>query len=140
MDLSHIVLLVAAGVAAGVVNAIAGGGSLITFPTLIAIGLPSVDANVTNSVSVSPGYVSSVVDSRSSDDMRIDARRFSHAARSSRRAISSASSRSARSIASRYAASCSAERSGAGRPRAAMNRSEARCGEPGVALSATRSV
>ena len=40
----HAVLLVAAGFAAGVVNAIAGGGSLITFPTLIAIGLPPVDA------------------------------------------------------------------------------------------------
>ena len=64
MDLPHILLLAGAGVAAGVVNAVAGGGSLITFPTLIAIGLPSVDANVTNSVSVFPGYVSSVVGSR----------------------------------------------------------------------------
>ncbi|GIE96716.1 sulfite exporter TauE/SafE family protein [Paractinoplanes rishiriensis] len=64
MDLLHIVLLIAAGVAAGAVNAIAGGGSLITFPTLLATGLPSVDANVTNSVSVFPGYVSSVVGSR----------------------------------------------------------------------------
>jgi uncharacterized membrane protein YfcA len=64
MDLSHILLLLVAGVAAGAVNAIAGGGSLITFPTLIATGLPSVDANVTNSVSVFPGYVSSVFGSR----------------------------------------------------------------------------
>jgi uncharacterized membrane protein YfcA len=64
MDLSHIVLLVLAGIAAGVVNAIAGGGSLITFPSLIAIGLPPVDANVTNSVSVFPGYVSSVAGCR----------------------------------------------------------------------------
>jgi uncharacterized membrane protein YfcA len=64
MDLPHILLLAAAGVAAGVVNAVAGGGSLITFPTLLAVGLPSVDANVTNSVSVFPGYVSSVVGSR----------------------------------------------------------------------------
>jgi uncharacterized membrane protein YfcA len=59
-----IILLFVAGVAAGVVNAIAGGGSLITFPTLIAVGLPTVDANVTNSVSVFPGYVSSVFGSR----------------------------------------------------------------------------
>jgi len=64
MDLSHVLLLVVAGVAAGGVNAIAGGGSLITFPSLIAAGLPTVDANVTNSVSVFPGYVSSVVGSR----------------------------------------------------------------------------
>jgi uncharacterized protein len=60
----HYVLLILAGVAAGTVNAIAGGGSLITFPSLIAAGLPTVDANVTNSVSVAPGYVSSVVGSR----------------------------------------------------------------------------
>src|ERR1044072_3683821 len=64
MDLSHILLLLVAGLAAGTVNAIAGGGSLITFPSLIATGLPTVDANVTNSVSVFPGYVSSVVGSR----------------------------------------------------------------------------
>jgi hypothetical protein len=60
----HYVLLILAGIAAGTVNAIAGGGSLITFPTLIATGLPTVDANVTNSVSVFPGYVSSVFGSR----------------------------------------------------------------------------
>ena len=64
MDLAHIVLLAGAGLAAGVVNAIAGGGSLITFPSLIAIGLPSVDANVTNSTAVFPGYVASVAGSR----------------------------------------------------------------------------
>ncbi|HEU4348046.1 MAG TPA: sulfite exporter TauE/SafE family protein [Actinoplanes sp.] len=64
MDIAHIALLLVAGVIAGGVNALAGGGSLITFPSLIAVGLPSVDANVTNSVSVSPGYVSSVVGSR----------------------------------------------------------------------------
>jgi hypothetical protein len=64
MDFSHLLLLLVAGVAAGGVNAIAGGGSLITFPSLIAAGLPTVDANVTNSVSVFPGYVSSVLGSR----------------------------------------------------------------------------
>jgi len=64
MNVFHILLLIAAGVAAGLVNAIAGGGSLITFPTLIAVGLPTVDANVTNSVSVFPGYVASVAGSR----------------------------------------------------------------------------
>ena len=64
MDLSHVLLLIVAGLAAGAINAIAGGGSLITFPTLIATGLSSVAANVTNSVSVFPGYVASVVGSR----------------------------------------------------------------------------
>jgi uncharacterized protein len=65
MNLEHVALLVVAGLVAGAVNALAGGGSLITFPSLIAIGLPSVDANVTNSVAVFPGYLSSVVGSRS---------------------------------------------------------------------------
>jgi uncharacterized membrane protein YfcA len=64
MDIAQIALLVGAGLVAGAINALAGGGSLITFPTLIATGMPSVDANVTNSVSVFPGYVSSVVGSR----------------------------------------------------------------------------
>lgn len=64
MDVSAIVLLLAAGLAAGAVNALAGGGSLITFPALLAIGLPPIPANVTNSVSVCPGYLSSVAGSR----------------------------------------------------------------------------
>ena len=64
MDPSNVLLLIAAGLAAGGVNAIAGGGSLITFPSLIAAGLPPIAANVTNSVAVCPGYVSSVVGSR----------------------------------------------------------------------------
>lgn len=64
MDLSQALLLLAAGLAAGTVNAVAGGGSLITFPALIAIGLPPVPANVSNSVAVCPGYLSSVAGSR----------------------------------------------------------------------------
>jgi uncharacterized membrane protein YfcA len=64
MSLAHVVLLLAAGLAAGTVNAIAGGGSLVTFPALLATGLPSVAANVTNSVAVFPGYLGSVLGSR----------------------------------------------------------------------------
>ncbi|MFJ8578497.1 sulfite exporter TauE/SafE family protein [Micromonospora sp. NPDC093277] len=63
MNLSDVALLVAAGLAAGTVNAVAGGGSLITFPALIATGLPPIPANVTNSVSVFPGYVAAVAGS-----------------------------------------------------------------------------
>lgn len=51
---------VAAGVAAigaGVVNAVAGGGTLISFPVLTAIGVPSIRANATNTVSLCPGYI-----------------------------------------------------------------------------------
>src|SRR5688500_15534237 len=55
-------LLIVAGVAltAGVINSIAGGGSLILFPTLVALGLGTVAANVTNSVAQWPGYLGGV--------------------------------------------------------------------------------
>jgi uncharacterized protein len=51
------VLAAGAGFLAGAVNAVAGGGSLISFPALVAIGYPSLTANVTNAVAVLPGYV-----------------------------------------------------------------------------------
>src|SRR5215217_8415452 len=59
---SAVDLLIVAGVAlmAGAINSIAGGGSLILFPTLVALGLPTVAANVTNSVSQWPGYLGGV--------------------------------------------------------------------------------
>jgi uncharacterized membrane protein YfcA len=47
----------AAGFAAGAANAVAGGGTLITFPTLLAVGLPPLAANVTNTVGLVPGAV-----------------------------------------------------------------------------------
>jgi uncharacterized protein len=61
LDPADIVLLVVAGLAAGAVNAVAGGGSLISFPALLAAGLPSVTANVTNAVAVLPGYLGGTV-------------------------------------------------------------------------------
>ncbi len=51
------VLVALAAVAAGIINALAGGGTLITFPTLIAVGLPAVVSNVTNTVALLPGYI-----------------------------------------------------------------------------------
>src|SRR5688572_1073508 len=56
MDAGTAALLAAAGFGAGAVNAVAGGGSLISFPALLAAGYPSVAANVTNSVALLPGY------------------------------------------------------------------------------------
>jgi uncharacterized membrane protein YfcA len=50
-----------AAVAAGIVNALAGGGTLITFPTLTALGLPALDANVTNTVALAPGHLGATV-------------------------------------------------------------------------------
>lgn len=47
--------VVAAGAGAGGINAIVGSGSLITFPTLLAVGYPSVTANVANTVGLVPG-------------------------------------------------------------------------------------
>lgn len=64
MDLLDASLLLVAGLGAGTINAIAGGGSLITFPALLAVGLPPIPATVTNSISVCPGYVASVYGSR----------------------------------------------------------------------------
>lgn len=46
-----------AAVVAGAVNALAGGGTLISFPTLVGLGVPAVGANVTNTVALVPGYV-----------------------------------------------------------------------------------
>jgi hypothetical protein len=53
----ELILVCSAAVAGGFVNAIAGGGTLITFPMLIAVGVPPVMANVTNTVALCPGYV-----------------------------------------------------------------------------------
>lgn len=56
--------LIAAGLAAGLVNAVAGGGSLLVFPALLAVGLPPLQANVTNSVAQWPGFLGLVLGGR----------------------------------------------------------------------------
>jgi len=50
-----------AAVAAGAVNALAGGGTLITFPMLTFLGMPSIEANVTNTAALCPGYVGGIL-------------------------------------------------------------------------------
>jgi hypothetical protein len=57
MDISEFVLIGLAAVMGGAVNALAGGGTLITFPTLTAVGVPAVGANITNTVALCPGYL-----------------------------------------------------------------------------------
>ena len=57
----ELLAVAAAGAAAGASNAIAGAGSLITFPTMVALGLPPLSANVTNTVGIVPGYVGGVL-------------------------------------------------------------------------------
>ena len=54
---THVLLLLLGGLGAGVVNGVAGGGSLISFPLLLALGYPALTANITNTVGIWPGYV-----------------------------------------------------------------------------------
>lgn len=56
MSIFEFILIGLSAFAAGVVNALAGGGTLITFPLLTALGIPAVAANVTNTVALCPGY------------------------------------------------------------------------------------
>ncbi len=57
MDGLEVVAVVAAGMGAGFINAVVGSGSLISFPTLLAVGYPSVTANVSNNIGLVPGSV-----------------------------------------------------------------------------------
>jgi uncharacterized membrane protein YfcA len=56
--LSHIVLIALAGFAAGAINALVGSGTLITFPTLVALGYPPVTSTMSNAVGLVAGSVS----------------------------------------------------------------------------------
>jgi uncharacterized membrane protein YfcA len=64
MDAADAVLLAAAGVTTGAINAVAGGGSLVSFPALIATGLSPLSANVSNLIATLPGYLSAAATSR----------------------------------------------------------------------------
>lgn len=63
-----------AAVAAGAVNALAGGGTLITFPMLVALGVPAVASNVTNTVALCPGYLGGTLAQR--EDLRGQGKRL----------------------------------------------------------------
>lgn len=54
----EITAVLLAGVAAGTINTVVGSGTLITFPTLLALGVPPVTANVSNTVGLVPGTLS----------------------------------------------------------------------------------
>jgi uncharacterized membrane protein YfcA len=58
IDPIHALVIIAAGMAAGMINAIVGSGSLITFPVLVFLGYSPLVANVTNTVGVVPGSIS----------------------------------------------------------------------------------
>ncbi|MDO9457011.1 sulfite exporter TauE/SafE family protein [Nocardioides sp.] len=55
------VLVALAGLAAGTINSVVGSGTLITFPTLLAFGVPPVTANVSNNIGLVPGSVAGAV-------------------------------------------------------------------------------
>lgn len=61
MGLSEIVVLALAGFFAGVLNAVAGGGTFISFPALVWAGIPPISANATASFAALPGYISSTL-------------------------------------------------------------------------------
>ncbi len=58
LELTAILL---AGVGAGMINAVVGSGTLITFPTLLAVGIPPVTANMSNSLGLVPGSIAGAV-------------------------------------------------------------------------------
>lgn len=69
------VLLLAAGILGGVLNSIAGGGSFVTFPALILVGVPPISANATNTFASCFGYLSGTYAFR--DDLRNHRNRLS---------------------------------------------------------------
>jgi uncharacterized protein len=64
MDAADAALLAAAGLTTGAINAVAGGGSLVSFPALLATGLSPLSANVSNLIATLPGYLSAAATSR----------------------------------------------------------------------------
>ena len=60
MDLVSALALAGAGFAAGTVNVVVGSGTLITFPTLLALGYSPLVANVSNTIGLVPGSLSGV--------------------------------------------------------------------------------
>jgi uncharacterized protein len=72
LDVLDYLAAAGAGGAAGAINALAGGGTLVSFSTLVGIGLPPVTANVTNTVSLVPGYLTGAWAQR--DDLRVEIR------------------------------------------------------------------
>src|SRR6201994_2583490 len=62
--------LVAASTIAGVMNAMAGGGSFVSFPAMLGMGVPPVQANATNTVALWPGQLTSLATLRG--DVRRD--------------------------------------------------------------------
>ena len=61
MTLFEVVAILLAGVAAGTIHTLVGSGTLVTFPTLLAFGVPPVTANVSNTIGLAPGSLSGAI-------------------------------------------------------------------------------
>jgi Predicted permeases len=61
MNLFELVLLFVAGLVSGAVNAVAGGGTFLTFGALSVVGIPPIAANATSSITQFPGYITSTL-------------------------------------------------------------------------------
>ena len=59
--MADLILILVAGFLGGLLNAIAGGGTFITFPALVFIGIPEIAANATSTVAAMPGYLSAAI-------------------------------------------------------------------------------
>lgn len=64
--LNHMIygIVFLAALAAGLINAVAGGGTLVSYPVLVALGIPPVMANVTNTIALCPGYLGGIIAQR----------------------------------------------------------------------------
>src|SRR6516162_4894883 len=60
VDLLHLLIAAGAAFLAGGINSVAGGGTLVSFPTLVWLGLPSITANATSTVAIWPGSLGSI--------------------------------------------------------------------------------
>src|SRR5215831_11782570 len=60
VDLRHILVAAAAALMAGGINSVAGGGTLVSFPTLVWLGLPPITANATSTLGIWPGSLGSI--------------------------------------------------------------------------------
>ena len=60
MDATRLLLVVIAAAIGGAINAIAGGGTLLTFPALVGLGVPAITANATSTVALWPGAIGSM--------------------------------------------------------------------------------
>jgi uncharacterized membrane protein YfcA len=76
LDAARLLLVAVAAFAAGAVNAVAGGGTLLSFPALLLLGFPALTANVTNTLGLLPGYAGGSIAYRAELSVQRDRVRF----------------------------------------------------------------